>query len=126
MVKTSTSNAGDVGLIPDPGTKYPHASWPKKQNVKQKRHCNKFKKDFENGPLQKKKRYFKNFLLLTAPKGEGLARKSMVVWGTQRGPPTCTRELGRSVEGVTPVPRRGRQRGQACIWKRSAAVGLAV
>ena len=54
VVKTSTSNAGDVGLIPDPGTKYPHASWPKKQNVKQKRHCNKFKKDFENGPLQKK------------------------------------------------------------------------
>ena len=45
--------------------------------------------------------------------------------GHRGGAPTWTRELGRSVEGVTPVPRRGRQRGQACIWKRSAAVGLA-
>ena len=30
VVKNLTSNVGDVGLIPDPGTKIPHASWPKK------------------------------------------------------------------------------------------------
>ena len=34
----------------------PHASWPKKQNIKQKQYCNKFSKDFKNGPHQKKKK----------------------------------------------------------------------
>ena len=46
MVKTSPSNAGDVGLIPGQGAKIPHASWPKNQNIKQKQYCNKFNKDF--------------------------------------------------------------------------------
>ena len=57
VVKTLASNVGDVGLIPDPGTKIPHASWQEKKNktIKQKRYCNKFNKDFKNGPLQKKK-----------------------------------------------------------------------
>ena len=33
MVKTSSSNAGGVGLIPAWGVKIPHASWPEKQNI---------------------------------------------------------------------------------------------
>ena len=35
-----------VGLIPGRGAKIPHASQPKNQNIRQKQHCNKFKKDF--------------------------------------------------------------------------------
>ena len=35
MVKTWLSNAGGVGLIPDQGTKIPHALWPQKQDIKQ-------------------------------------------------------------------------------------------
>ena len=60
MVKTSSSKAGGVGLIPGQGAKNPRASWPKKtnqrkENLKQKQYCNKFNKDFKNGPHQKKK-----------------------------------------------------------------------
>ena len=36
------------------GAKISHALWPKNQNVKQKQYCNKFNKDFKNGPSQKK------------------------------------------------------------------------
>ena len=57
MVKTSPSNAGGVGLIPDQGAKIPHASQPKKkkkENIKQKQYCNKFNKDL--------KKFFKNAL----------------------------------------------------------------
>ena len=53
VVKTSPSNAGGVGSIPGQGVKIPHASRPKNQNVKQKLYCNKFSKDFKNGPHQK-------------------------------------------------------------------------
>ena len=53
MVKTSPSNAGGAVLIPVQGAKIPHASWPENQNIKQKQHCNKFNKDFKNGPHQK-------------------------------------------------------------------------
>ena len=56
VVKTSPSNAGGVGSIPDRGAKIPHASWPKKQNIKQKQYCNKFNKDFKNGPHPKNKK----------------------------------------------------------------------
>ena len=51
VVKISPSNAG--GSIPGPGAKIPHASGPKIQNRKQKQYCNKFNKDFKNGPHQK-------------------------------------------------------------------------
>ena len=33
-----------------------NASGPKKRNKKQKKYCNKFNKDFKNGPHQKKKK----------------------------------------------------------------------
>ena len=41
--KTSSSNAGGVGLIPALGAKISHALGPKKS--KQKQYCNKFNKD---------------------------------------------------------------------------------
>ena len=44
VVKTLPSNAGGAELIPDQGTKIPHALWPKNQNIKQKQYCNKFNK----------------------------------------------------------------------------------
>ena len=44
-----------MGLIPGWGAKISHDLWPKKQNIKQKRYCNKFSKNFKNG-LQKKKK----------------------------------------------------------------------
>ena len=53
VVKTLPSNAGGAGLIPGWGAKIPRASWPKNQNIKQKQYCNKFNKDFKNGPHQK-------------------------------------------------------------------------
>ena len=54
MVKTLPSNnAGGAGLIPGQGTKIPHASWSKNQNVKQKQCCNKFNEDLKNDPYQK-------------------------------------------------------------------------
>ena len=56
VVKTSPSNAGGVGSIPGQGAKIPHALWPKNQNIKQKQYCNKFNKDFKNGPHQNKQK----------------------------------------------------------------------
>ncbi|CAI9180202.1 unnamed protein product [Rangifer tarandus platyrhynchus] len=46
VVKTLLSKPRGAGLIPVWGTKIPHASWPKKQIIKQKQYCNKFNKDF--------------------------------------------------------------------------------
>ena len=56
VVKASPSNAGGAGSISGQGAKIPHASWPKNQNIKRKQYCNKFNKDFKNGPHQKKKK----------------------------------------------------------------------
>ena len=55
MARTSPSSAGGVGLIPGWGTKIPHASGPKKKNLKQKQYCNKFNKDFKSEKNLKKK-----------------------------------------------------------------------
>ena len=54
VAKTSPSNAGSAGSIPGHGAKIPHASRPKNQHIKQKQYCNKFNKDFKNGPHQEK------------------------------------------------------------------------
>ena len=54
MVKTSPSNAGGTGSIPGWGAEIPPALRPKNQNIKQEQYCNKFNKDFKNGPHQKK------------------------------------------------------------------------
>ena len=53
VVKISSSNAEGVGTITGLGTKTPHASGPKNQNIKQKHCCFKFNKVFKNGPYQK-------------------------------------------------------------------------
>ena len=58
MVKTSPSSARRVGLIRGRGAKIPNTLWPKNQIRKQKQCCNKFNKDFQNGPHQK---VFKKF-----------------------------------------------------------------
>ena len=52
VVKTSPSNAEGVGLIPGWGTKTTHAWNPKSKNIKQKQYCNRFNKDFKNGPYR--------------------------------------------------------------------------
>ena len=67
MVMTSTSNAGGAGLISGQGVRISHASQPKIPNIKQKQCCNKFSKDFKNGPHQKKKKKFHSAVL---PKAE--------------------------------------------------------
>ena len=55
---------GSVGLIPDQGVKIPQGSGQKKQNIKQKRYCNKLNEDFKNSPrLKKKKKLKKKFEL---------------------------------------------------------------
>ena len=53
MVKTLPSSAGSAALIPGQRAKIPHALQPEKQNIKQRQYCNKFNKDFKNGPHQK-------------------------------------------------------------------------
>ena len=55
MVGTLPSYAGGAGSIPGQGAKTPRASWPKSQNIKLKQYCNRFNKDFKNGPHLKKK-----------------------------------------------------------------------
>ena len=54
VVKTSSSNAEGAGTTTGLGTKTPHASGPKKQNIKGKQSYFKFNKVFKNGPYQKK------------------------------------------------------------------------
>ena len=55
MVKISPPKAGrGASSNPGQGVKIPHALGPKKQNIRQKRYCNIFNKDFQNGPHQKK------------------------------------------------------------------------
>ena len=59
MVKNPPSIAGDMSLGPSQRAKIPHAPGPKNKNIKQKQYCNKFNKDFKNGPHQKKKKKLK-------------------------------------------------------------------
>ena len=51
VVKTLPSSAGITGSILGP-----RAHFPRNWNVKQKQDCNKFNKDFKNGPHQKKQK----------------------------------------------------------------------
>ena len=54
VVETLPSKAGGVGQTSGQEAKIPHASHPKKRNMKQRQYCNKFNKDFFNGPSEKK------------------------------------------------------------------------
>ena len=80
MVKTLPSNAGGAGLIPGQGAKIPHPLQPNNQNIKQKQYCNKFHKDFKNGPREKKENPLK--------KKPGLCVKGLlnINSGLQSGP----------------------------------------
>lgn len=62
LVKTSPANAGGAGSVPgwgaNPNSTCLTAKGKKKktsQNTKQKQCCNKFNRDFKNGPRQKNK-----------------------------------------------------------------------
>jgi len=46
-VKTLPYNSGDMDPIPGQRAKIPNASWPKKQNIKEKKHCNNFNNDLK-------------------------------------------------------------------------------
>ena len=60
VVKTSPSNAGDVGLILGPGAEIPYAWRPKNQNIKNRNNiATDSVKDFLNGPHQKQKLFKK-------------------------------------------------------------------
>ena len=57
VVETLPSNMGKV--IPGQGAKFPHASWSKTQNIKQRQYCNMSTKDSEkNDQYPKKKNVF--------------------------------------------------------------------
>ena len=58
-LRLRASTTGAMGSIPSWGAKIPHGSRPKNQNIKQKKYCNKFNKDFKNCPHQKKKMFLK-------------------------------------------------------------------
>ena len=60
MVKTSPSNAGGSGSIPDWGAKITCALRPKNQNIKQRQYCNKFNKNYKYGPHQREKKRKEN------------------------------------------------------------------
>ena len=55
-----------MGSIPGQRAKIPHASQPENQDIKQKQYCNKFNKDFKNGPHQKNKNKRKSDGLCTS------------------------------------------------------------
>ena len=56
VVKTSPSNTGDAGSVPGQRAKVTYSSGHNTQNIKQKQYCNKFNKDFKNGPHKKRKK----------------------------------------------------------------------
>ena len=70
MVKTSPSRAEGVSSIPGLGSQDPTWLVAKNQNIKQKRCCDKFNKDFKNGPQQQKKKNKKNSTFKTKNKLE--------------------------------------------------------
>ena len=71
VIDTMLSSVGGEGLIPGWRRKIPHAN----QNIKQKQYCNKFNKDFKNGPHQKvlKKKRKGNDYVQSAFNLDGLA-----------------------------------------------------
>ena len=89
LVMISPSSGGGAGSVPHQGAKNPHASWPKNQNIKQKQYCNKFNKDFINGPHKNSKiNFLKKFRVLSKEHrsqlgtlGQLKPKKHKGVWG---------------------------------------------
>ena len=79
MVSDPPSSVGGAGSVPDQGPKIPHDSRPKSQNIKQKRCCNKFNKDFKIGPQQQQqqKSFLKKKKRVRGKKGKGLKKKNI-------------------------------------------------
>ena len=61
VVKPSPSSAWGTGSVPGQGAKIPHASWPKKQNIKQKQYCNRLNKDFKIKKIKRGSRQWTPF-----------------------------------------------------------------
>ena len=53
VIEILPSSVEGLGSIPGQGAKILHASQPKYQKHKAEQYCNKFNKDFKNGPHQK-------------------------------------------------------------------------
>ena len=70
--KILPTNAGGVGSIPGRGTKIPHASQLKNQNIKQKQYYKKFNKD-----LKKKKKMGKKCEQTSPKKGMEMTNQPM-------------------------------------------------
>ena len=56
VAKTPPASAGGAGSIPGRAAKFPHALWPKNQNIKQKPCYNKFNTDFKRIHIIKKQK----------------------------------------------------------------------
>ena len=56
MVKTLPPKCRRCKCDPCQGAETLPTLWPENQNMKQEEYCNKFNKDFKNGPHQKKKK----------------------------------------------------------------------
>ena len=106
MVKTSSSNAGDAGSIPGWGAKISRASWPK--NQKQKQYCNKFNKDFKNGPHQK----HKNKKNSRKTQGQGMQSHKRPFEEIKGVPhrPQSNQKTSRKLKGTAPQPSQVRPR----------------
>ena len=106
MVKTSPSNAGNVGWIPNWRLNMPQGLHSKPKTEKQKQRCNKFNKDLKNGPHQEKKKNLKkkSFLMWLSC----FHRDQRKGWGNagypkdfQGGLKICRREASRALSLVT-------------------------
>ena len=60
-------NIEGQGWVPSWGTKIPHSSRPKNPTHKPEMICNKFNKDFKNGPHPKKKKILKKSCIRKLP-----------------------------------------------------------
>ena len=58
-------HAEATGSIPSLGAEIPHVLQPKNENIKERQHGNKFRKDFKNGPHQEKRNFLKTEYLLS-------------------------------------------------------------
>ena len=69
MVKTlKPSSKGSVGVIPDGKAEIPYASWPKHQNRKQKKCCNRVHEDLKMVHIKKQNKQTKKTLKINKQK----------------------------------------------------------
>ena len=89
VIATSPSNAGSAHLVSSQGAKIPHASLPKKkekkrnQNTNQNQYCDKFNKNFKNGPQEKKKSLIKIKSTFSINREKDGSTSNVVILGLQ-------------------------------------------